>query len=155
MIKVPFFLQELKSSCFPACLRMILSFYGIQTQEKELRDLCDVSEGRGATWFGAKDAAGSFGLNFKMKVNATIEELKNLVENGVPVIVGVDIFDLGWDKHQGHTIIILQINNELIYHDPQRGREMKMAKEKFIAIWKKRDNRLGYIEKFRNTSISL
>lgn len=147
MIKVPFFLQELRYSCFPACLKMVLSFYGVDVQEKKLRDLCDVSEGRGATWFDAKRAVESFGSNFKMKVNATIDELKNLVENGVPVIVSVDIFDLGWDKHQGHTIVILQINNELIYHDPQRGRELKIAKEKFIAIWKKRDNRLGYIER--------
>ena len=147
MIKVPFFLQELKSSCFPACLKMALSFYGIDVQEKKFRDLCDVSEGRGATWFDARHAVESFGLNFKMKVNATMEELKNLVENGVPVIVGLDTFDLGWDKHQGHTIVILQINDELIYHDPQRGRELKMAKEKFTEIWKKRDNRLGYVEK--------
>lgn len=147
MIKVPFFLQELKSSCFPACLRMLLSFYGVDIQEEKLRDLCDVSEGRGATWFDAKRAVESVGLDFKMKVDATIGELEDLVENGVPVIVGLDIFDLGWDKHQGHTIVILQINNELVYHDPQRGRELKIAKEKFIEVWKKRYNRLGYVEK--------
>lgn len=147
MIKVPFFLQELKSSCFPACLRMILSFYGMDIQEKKLRDLCNVSEGRGATWHDAKRVIENFGLNFKMKVNGTIDELKGLVENGVPVIVSLDIFDLGWDKHQGHTIVILQINDELIYHDPQRGGELRIAKERFIEIWKKRDNRFGYIGK--------
>lgn len=148
MIKVPFFLQELKSSCFPACLRMVLSFYGLEVQEKKLRDLCNVSEGRGATWHDAKHAVESFGLNFKMKVNGTIDELKDLVENEIPVIVSLDIFDLGWDKHQGHAIVILQIiNDELIYHDPQRGRELRIAKEKFIEIWKKRDNRFGYVGK--------
>lgn len=147
MIKVPFFLQELKSSCFPACLRMLLSFYGVEVQENKLRDLCNVAEGRGASWFDARRAIESFGLNLKMKINGTISELKDLVENGVPVIVGLDIFDLGWDEHRGHTIIILEINDELIYHDPQRGRELKISKEKFIEIWKKRDNRLGYVEK--------
>ncbi len=147
MIKVPFFLQETKSSCFPACLRMILSFYGLNVEEKELRELCNVSEGRGATWFDVKRAAEKFGFDFKMKVDSTIEELRSLVENGLPAIVGLDVFDLGWDRHQGHTIVVLQVNGELIYHDPQRGKELKISKEKFIEIWKKRDNRLGYVEK--------
>jgi len=95
MIKVQFFLQELKSSCFPACLRMVLSFYGMDVQEEKLRGLCNVSEGRGATWHDAKRAVENFGFNFKMKVNGTIDELKGLVGNGIPVIVSLDIFD--WD----------------------------------------------------------
>ena len=147
MINVPFFLQKLKSSCFPACLKMILSFHGINIEENELIKLCNVGEGRGASWFDAKKAVESLGLEFFMKVNSTIDELKSLVDMETPVIVGVDIFDLGWDNHQGHTIIILEVNGEIVYHDPQRGAQLNISKDQFIEIWKKRDNRLGYILK--------
>lgn len=82
-----------------------------------------------------------------MKINSTIDELKSLVDRELPVIVSVDIFDLGWDIHQGHTIIVLEVNGELFYHDPHRGPQLNISKKRFIEIWKKRDNRLGYILK--------
>ena len=126
---------------------MILSFHGINIEENELIKLCNVGEGRGASWFDAKKAVESLGLEFFMKVNSTIDELKSLVDMETPVIVGVDIFDLGWDNHQGHTIIILEVNGEIVYHDPQRGAQLNISKDQFIEIWKKRDNRLGYILK--------
>ncbi len=107
---------------------MILSSHGIDIEEGELRKLCNFDEGRGATWLDAKKAAESLNLNFFVKINSTIDELKGLVDRELPVIVSVDIFDLGWDIHQGHTIIALEVNGELFYHDPQRGSQLNISK---------------------------
>jgi ABC-type bacteriocin/lantibiotic exporter with double-glycine peptidase domain len=39
--KLPFHKQETIYSCVPACLRMVLSSFGLEISETELRDRCD------------------------------------------------------------------------------------------------------------------
>ena len=41
MLGVPHFLQETNSSCYPACLRMVLSYLELEVSELELRTLLE------------------------------------------------------------------------------------------------------------------
>lgn len=37
LLKIPHFKQELSNSCFPACVKMLLSYFGIQKSERDIR----------------------------------------------------------------------------------------------------------------------
>src|SRR5215831_13205006 len=103
-IEAPFYSQELKYSCVPACKRMALASFGLSLTEPELREMCD------CTIFGteamrAVDAARQLGFANSVKHNLQFTELKTLVEDGHFPIAYVNLEPIdGFDDE--HALLV-------------------------------------------------
>lgn len=103
--------------CGPACLKMILSFYGIKKSEDELAELTKTTRDKGCSEKEIVKAAEKFGLKGFIKQNSTIKELKELNKKGTPVIV--DWFS---PEEEGHYSVVVDINDKKIkIADPRFG----------------------------------
>ena len=85
LLKIPHFEQELSHSCLPACIRMLLSYLGIQKRQQDIRILLKIKP------------AGTNPLNVirlrEWRIDALIafsnlEELKSfLIQNKPPIVL--------------------------------------------------------------------
>lgn len=143
-MKVPYYKQEFWFSCFAACARMILEYYGIKKSERDLRGLLKTTPAHGTIWEIAEKEIKAIGFELRHKSHMPYEELVHLIkELGVPVIVSIDIEHE--KKNVGHVGVIVDIENDTImFHDPEKG-IITYKREEFSTLWGKRRNKAGYI----------
>lgn len=89
MLTVPYFRQNRDYTCGPVCLRMVLAYWGYETDEVSLSMLC------GTDLFGtsAKQIVGAaqrLGFQCEYKFKRPYSALALALRNGVPPIVSVD-----------------------------------------------------------------
>lgn len=137
-IEIPFFKQESWFTCGPACLRMVLAFFGIVRTEAEVVKECDTTE-LGTTTVKLSTGAYKFGLKSSSLKNASIDDIKNELRKGRPVIVLIDPSYLyGGISGFGHFIVIVGFSDEeIIYHDPDilEGKYMHSKNVTFQNAW--------------------
>lgn len=139
-MKVPFHKQEFWFSCFAACVRMILEYYGIKKTEKEIRKLLKVATA--GVWYFVEMGLESLGLHFYWADRFSFDELKGLIRNGTPVIVSLKFPD-----HPNHTVIVTDTGNEFVtVNDPERGENIRIDIKQFLEAWSNRKYRAGYIQ---------
>jgi len=139
-LKVPYFGQEKWFTCGPACLRMLLAYFGNDISEEELEKACGTTE-LGTTPTQISTGASEFGMDAMATKNANLEDLRKNLENRLPIIVLIDpSYIYGGIAGFGHFIVITGIdegNNEIIYHDPgiSEGGFRRCEIEKFLKAW--------------------
>ena len=118
---LPFFKQETPYSCVPACLRMALAHWNIETNEDQLR-LRSYT-----TWWGtrARDAVAciqSFGLAAEEIRDATLNDLRQwLKQDGVAILL-IDLQPLRGEIGR-HSIIVESLSETQVHYiDPLSGR---------------------------------
>ena len=125
---------------------MLLEFYNIKIEEKELRKLFKTTTEGGTNWLDVVSGMKEFDINFVYLKNQNSDKLKELISQNTPVIVSVDTRKLGDFAHRQHTVVVIDINeNYVTIHDPEKGPNMRLKITKFIDAWKNRLNRIGYI----------
>lgn len=149
MIKVPYYKQEFSWSCLPACVRMLLEFYDIKVEEKELRKLFGTTIEGGTNWSDVVKGIKESDVDFVYLRNQNLGKLKELVEKlKIPTIVSVDTRELGDFEHRNHTIVVVGVDGNYVdVHDPEKGPSIQLNINKFMIAWEKRLNRIGYIVK--------
>lgn len=146
MIEVPYHKQEFWFSCLPACIKMLLGYYIIKVEEKELRRLFKTTVQGGTNWTDVVNGIKKFNIDFVYLKNQNFSKLKGLIEDGTPAVVSVDTRKLGDFSHRQHTIVVIDIKESYItVHDPEKGPNMQIDVNEFINAWKDRLNRIGYI----------
>lgn len=139
-LKVPFFRQENWYTCGPACLRMLLAYFGIDISEEELEKACGTTE-LGTTPTQISTGASKSGMDAMATKNANLENLKRSLEEGSPIIVLIDpSYIYGGIAGFGHFIVVVGIEGDkMIYHDPDpdisEGEFRRCEVEKFIKAW--------------------
>ena len=117
---------------------MVLAFFGITRTEAEVKTACDTTE-LGTTPVQISVAAQKFGLKATSVKNANIDDLKQEIKEGKPVIVLIDpSYIYGGVSGFGHFIVIAGCTDtELVYHDPdvQEGEFMQCSLEAFFNAW--------------------
>jgi len=150
IIKVPYFKQENWYTCGPSCMRMILAYLGVKTTEKDVMNACGTTE-LGTTSTQISDAFVKFKVKASSIKNANIDDLKNEIKEGRPVIVLIDPSQIyGGVSGFGHFIVIVGINDdEVKYHDPDEphGDYIKCDFETFLQAWNTTRNWMIKIEK--------
>ena len=130
MIKLKLFKQS-KGYCGPACLKMVLSAYGINRSEKYLAELTKSSRITGCAEENILKAAVTFGFSGYIKKKSSIKEVKKLVEKGIPVIV--DWFS---PEEAGHYSIIVGFERDkILLADPHFGEVKKHKVDWFEERW--------------------
>lgn len=137
-LKLPFFKQESWYTCGPACLRMVLAFFGITKTEAEIIKECDTTE-LGTTTVKISTAAYKLGLKSSPLKNANIDDIKIELRKGRPVIVLIDSSYLyGGISGFGHFIVLVGFSDEeIIYHDPdvKEGKYVRSKNVTFQKAW--------------------
>ena len=132
LLDVPHYLQSDDSTCGPASLRMVMSFYGLDLSEEDLAGACGHSYELGCKSEDMACAARELGFEVLLKNNSTIDELSRLVNAGVPVIVD-------WfcgDPPEGHSSVVIGVSEKNIYIlDPFLEEMRVVAKEDFRRCW--------------------
>jgi ABC-type bacteriocin/lantibiotic exporter with double-glycine peptidase domain len=120
--------------CGPACLKMILEYYGIFVSEEEIAKISFASKENGTSLNGIVKAAKHFGFKVFLKDESSLDDLKYFIIRQIPIIV--DWFC----EDDGHYSIVTGINdNKILFIDPgfqeDSLKEREMSVEKFLRVW--------------------
>ncbi len=130
MIKLKPFKQS-KGYCGPACLKMVLSAYGINKSENYLAKITKSSRIGGCDEENIVKASKKFGFKGYVKKNSSIKEVKQLLKKGIPVIV--DWFS---PEEAGHYSVVVGFDKDkIIIADPHFGEIRKRKIEWFEERW--------------------
>mgnify|MGYP001597735444 CR=1 FL=1 len=123
---------------------MVLEFHGLEKEEDELRKLIKATVYVGGSWFLVESAMESLGLHFYYSINFSLDELKDLIKNEIPVIVSLKLSQ----NHPNHTVVITDVADEFITaNDPEKGEGMRIKTRDFLEAWSTRGYIAGYIKK--------
>jgi len=117
--------------CGPACLKMVLDYYGVKKSEKELAKLSAATPGKGVGAEGLLKTAKELGFKGFVKDFSNLHDIRIYALNKkIPVIV--DWFS----ATDGHYSVVVHIDQEKIYlQDPDLGRLRTMNLDTFKRVW--------------------
>jgi len=143
MLKVPYFNQNRDYTCGPACLRMVLAYWGYETDEVSLSMLC------GTTVFGTSakqiiNAARRLGFQCEYGFNTQHASLTHALQNEVPPIISVDsdtLYQRWQPTYTKHDIVLVEIRqSKIVYHDSEVGSNLSMSSDIFKEAWQRTKN---------------
>lgn len=142
-IPVPHYQQERDYSCVPACVRMVLAFYGQDHAESDLRTLLKT---RSAGTSAANVMLMLPTLGFDVAVAfATFYELEQIIRAGTPCVVQVWTEHLSyWDTSWMHDVVVVGFDNDLmLVNDPAfPDAPQAVLRDEFMAAWSAADRLL-------------
>lgn len=115
---------------------MVLSGFGLQFDEAELRRLSDCTP-LGTDAFRLIEAARQLGFTASRKHTlASLDELSRLIDEGMFPIVYVDLWPIkGGLSGQFHSLVVAGIEQEdVLVLDPLVG-QRRLTREEFQAAW--------------------
>jgi predicted double-glycine peptidase len=133
---VPFFPQEIYQ-CGPASLAGVLNYWGILITPEEIASEIYSRSAKGTlnidmVWYAEKK-----GLKADF-YNGSVEDLKNKVDSGFPLIVMVDY---GFEMfRQNHFMVVVGYSNHRIIANSGREPLKNIALKSFTQSWKKTKN---------------
>lgn len=118
-----FYAQETRVSCVPACIRMVLAYWGLEIDEATLCGCCQ-TDLSGTAIKAAVACVNRLGFRAVDVREATREDLKSWLSNGVFPILYLNLFPLDalWVQH---AVVVEDVTTEVsAYLDPAQGRRM-------------------------------
>lgn len=134
-LTVPHFEQELPNSCVPACVRMVLAFYGNHQSESDLRSL--LGTGAGGTPPRALFQLSSLGFRTQIRTGS-LPQIQHLLGSGIPPIVFLSTGSLPyWATKCDHAAIVVGITDtEVLLSDPAFATApQRVAHADFLQAW--------------------
>jgi ABC-type bacteriocin/lantibiotic exporter with double-glycine peptidase domain len=138
--------QETTYSCVPACLRMVLSGFGLDLTEGRLRELCDCSPLFGTEAMLAVEAARGLGFAGTAKYTLRYDELRGLVEGGRHPIAYLSLEAIGGTE-ESHAVVVIEADDLAVtVYDPLYG-ERRLPQQSFTTGWAARRNLVILVER--------
>jgi ABC-type bacteriocin/lantibiotic exporter with double-glycine peptidase domain len=129
----------------PACLRMVLSVFGIDLTEARLRELCDCSPLFGTEARMAVEAARGLGLTGTAKYTLQYDELRRLVADGRHPIAYLSMEAIGGTE-ESHAVVVVEAGDRAVtVYDPLHG-ERQVSRQSFSTGWAARHNLVILVE---------
>jgi ATP-binding cassette, subfamily B, bacterial len=126
-MRFPFYRQHDSNDCGPACLRIIIRYYGKGISIQKLRILCQTNR-LGTNLLGISEAAESLGLK-SHPVQLDTDTL--ITKVNLPTL-------LFWD--QKHFVVLYKVRkNKIFIADPAKGL-ISLSKEEFKKHWQNKDD---------------
>lgn len=115
---------------------MVLSSFGIEMDEIQLRDLTDCTP-LGTDAFQLVEAARQIGFPSSRKYTlSSIDDLARLLDEGLFPIVYLDLWPIrGGQSGQFHSVVVFGMEQEtVLVLDPLAG-ETRLTRDEFQAAW--------------------
>lgn len=125
--------------CGPASLKILLNHYGKDYTEDELAELCRATADKGTDHAGLVEAVRAIGYEPLVKDMATVAELRGLVEQEIPVIVG------WYSTDEDHYSVVYDVDDENVsMMDPELDEGIRvMPIPEFETVWYDFDSGAG------------
>ena len=159
-INLPIFASQTFNNCGPATLSMILSFWGTnisqQTLADEMRPYNNPKGGVDDKSIFANEFtsfAKQLGYDSFNRPNGTIEILKQLTTNGIPVVVRTWLHP---NEDIGHFRIVRGFDENkkiIIQDDSYEGKDREISYKEFLEMWQPFN--YGYILVFTDDKLPL
>jgi len=123
--------QKTDWTCGPACLKVVLHFFGVNKDISELIKELKTTEKTGTDHQRMINLLKKYKLKFIVKKNATLEEIKKSL---IDSLVVVDYFIPYYQE--SHYSIVKKIKGERIYfHDTHFGPNHRYKIDYFLRNW--------------------
>lgn len=126
--------------CGPASLKIVLDYYGVQRNEREIAERCGRNSKLGTNDVLIKRAVKFYGFNVEIKNKANFTDIQKWLNKGVPVIV--NWFTRGRKDYNnskvpdGHYSVVMELDRKNIYlQDPEIGAMRTIKREDFLRVW--------------------
>jgi len=133
MTAFAFHKQETVYSCGSAAMRMALETCGIKLSETQVMRILRTNKVRGTWHRDFPVVAEKFHLNYAVKRNAEISDLRRLLKDGYVVIV---CYYYPPEKVDHYSVVKSIGKNDIAFWDPSWGPEHKYTLVYFRKIWK-------------------
>lgn len=135
-LAVPHFSQQLPHTCLPACVRMILAYWGKEHTEAELAKACGTVPLLGTRPESVIVGLESLGYHALWFENATVERLLELFANDLPVIVFLRAADLPYGRAGVHAAVVVDIEGDQVTClDPALDHAERLGLPPFLKAW--------------------
>ncbi|MBI3921622.1 MAG: C39 family peptidase [Armatimonadetes bacterium] len=127
--------QETPYTCLPACIRMVLGYYGYAYSESQIAEWCNttvlgtlVDQAVRGLLDAGHDALTQSDLDFDSLVDHTSQE--------VPPIATLEVAPLPKLIRFRHAVVVVGIEEEeVVCNDPTSGETTRLTKEDFLYAW--------------------
>ncbi len=123
-LKVPHRRQINDGYCLPACVQMVLAYWGVERNQDSLAKQLGMIEGAGTP--GSRlFLLVSPSLDVQYRTRGNIEDLEETLRAGVPPIALVWTGQLSyWDSNVPHAVVLIGTEREnFVVHDPAKTEE--------------------------------
>lgn len=130
---VPWYPQETEWSCTVACLRMVMAYWGVETDETTLRACCRTTVS-GTRADDAVDCVRQHGFIAEHRRFGEVDALARWLDAGLIPIVLLNLFpiDAFWCMH---AVVVIGVDQEAVtFLDPARG-ERSTSRPAFEQAW--------------------
>lgn len=148
LIKIPMTRQASDFTCGVAAVQSVMQYYGDEYHEGGLSKELQPSETDGTAYQQIKKIATNKGYQVKIYYNMSLQELKTLIDKGLPVIVLLQawpnkkvIYAHDWDD--GHYAVAIGYDKQNIYFmDPSTlGNYTYISTNEFLTRWHDMDKK--------------
>jgi predicted double-glycine peptidase len=136
---VPYVLEE-PHWCGPACLSMVLRYWGLNITQQEIAEEIYDPESQGtATEFMATYARER---GFEVEdFHGSIDDIKSWLRDGVPLIVIQKFVVMSEDLHYRVVVGYNESSQTIITYDPEEGQNYTLTYTTFSDLWETSSNR--------------
>lgn len=136
-LRVPYYKQDKIYTCGPASLQMVFKFLGEFESEKTLTKKTGTSPDTGTSHKSMVSVARSKGFVCREIKRASLDDLAESLENGLPVIVN---FIEPTDNTSHYAVVTSIERGEVILNDPWNGKDFKIEEKEFVSRWHNKKN---------------
>ena len=138
MINIPYYEQKTDYTCGPACLKMVFEHLGQKTTKRELAAFMNTTSEAGTHTDEMPRAARAHGLSAFTKKGASVEDIKDFIRRGIPVIVDY----VEPEAEDRHFAVAIGFDDEtLVLNDPWHGEGFRLQIGEFERRWADLRNR--------------
>ena len=126
--------QKTKFTCGPAALKITLEYFGLSASEKYIAKLSKTTETKGTDPQDLVETAKKLGFEAYQKERLTLDEVKNLIKKGIPIIAN---YQYAPQFGEGHYAVIIGFSKDnFVLSDPgaTEGYQVVSIKE-FMKNW--------------------
>lgn len=137
MLAVPHYRQGSPDTCLPACVRMVLAYWGRRHAEQELAKALGTVPGLGTNPENAITGLESMGYHALWFENATHHRLVDLLDQNWPAILFLRAADLPHGRAGLHAVVLVQIDDrQITCLDPSLDRPLMLDLSAFLSAWR-------------------
>jgi ABC-type bacteriocin/lantibiotic exporter with double-glycine peptidase domain len=135
-MKLTWFEQETPTSCVAACVRMVLSGFGQEYSEIELRKLLG-NPILGLTLSTAQRKLSEIGAPAEIDNELNLDDLRDLTRQNIFPIVGVERHILGFPS-ASHAVVVIEVTSQnVLILDPLENQNKQIfQRNTFEMAWK-------------------